>query len=298
VTNLFNEAFPEAAADHALEAELKAPEGPWPVVPGEYHVMDSSPHSPVAVSTLASADLADEIAARRPRGLSIVGKTETENLGVEKVVLNVITNPWIRHLVLAGADPLGHHSGRTLVALGEQGVDPDMRVIGSPGRRPVLKNVAPEEAEAFRRQVQVIDLMGCEAADVICEKVEELSAAAPGPGPFSGPEHAWHAGRPTPVHISTVPVIKAGEAKEPKLDKKGYFVVLPQAEKKNILVEQYSNDNQLLRVIEGEDVRDIYLTIIENGLISRLDHAAYLGKELEKAELSLKLGFRYVQDGA
>jgi len=32
--------------------------------------------------------------------------------------------------------------------------------------------------------------------------------------------------------------------------------------------------------------------------VSQLSHAAYLGKELAIAELSLKYGFTYVQDGA
>ena len=33
-------------------------------------------------------------------------------------------------------------------------------------------------------------------------------------------------------------------------------------------------------------------------LESRLDHAAYLGKELMRAELSLKHGFKFDQDGS
>jgi dihydropteroate synthase len=32
------------------------------------------------------------------------------------------------------------------------------------------------------------------------------------------------------------------------------------------------------------------------GLISRMEHATYLGSELEKAEIALKLGKNYVQD--
>ncbi len=38
--------------------------------------------------------------------------------------------------------------------------------------------------------------------------------------------------------------------------------------------------------------------MIENGWVTEFTHATYLGKELEKAELSIKLGFKYVQDGA
>jgi tetrahydromethanopterin S-methyltransferase subunit A len=70
--------------------------------------------------------------------------------------------------------------------------------------------------------------------------------------------------------------------------------------KKNstILVEHYSYDNKLLRKIEGKNGRDIYFTIINNKWVTELSHAAYLGKELIKAELSIKKGFKFVQDGA
>ena len=37
---------------------------------------------------------------------------------------------------------------------------------------------------------------------------------------------------------------------------------------------------------------------IEKGLVSRLDHAAYLGKELARADESLRSGDPYVQDAA
>lgn len=82
------------------------------------------------------------------------------------------------------------------------------------------------------------------------------------------------------------------------MDKAGYFVIIPQPEKGIIAAEHYSYDNRLLRVVEGRDARSIYWTIIENGWVTQLSHAAYLGRELAKAELSVKIGFKYVQDGA
>ncbi len=48
--------------------------------------------------------------------------------------------------------------------------------------------------------------------------------------------------------------------------------------------------------ISGENAKEIIDTVIRLGLISRLDHAGYLGRELKKAELALKLGKSYVQD--
>ena len=42
----------------------------------------------------------------------------------------------------------------------------------------------------------------------------------------------------------------------------------------------------------------LYQTIITQHWVSELSHAAYLGKELARAELALQHGFKYVQDGA
>jgi len=48
--------------------------------------------------------------------------------------------------------------------------------------------------------------------------------------------------------------------------------------------------------VVGSNARDILNTLIDTGLVSRLDHAGYLGRELEKAEVALHLGRSYVQD--
>jgi dihydropteroate synthase-like protein len=56
------------------------------------------------------------------------------------------------------------------------------------------------------------------------------------------------------------------------------------------------NTNTNTNVIVGFSAKDILDTIIEHDLISRLDHAAYLGRELMKAELALKFKRSYSQD--
>ncbi|MFO7966675.1 MAG: dihydropteroate synthase-like protein [Archaeoglobaceae archaeon] len=48
--------------------------------------------------------------------------------------------------------------------------------------------------------------------------------------------------------------------------------------------------------VVGDDAKSISDTVVENNLVSRSDHAAYLGRELKKAEIALKLGKNYVQD--
>ena len=54
----------------------------------------------------------------------------------------------------------------------------------------------------------------------------------------------------------------------------------------------------MVRTIEGSCARDMYLTLTLNGWVSRLDHAAYLGKELARAEWCMKNNEEYIQDGA
>jgi len=291
--NVFNQAFPEAAKAESLSCAFEVREQTWPPVPGEYFAFCDGPSCPVAVSTLASVELAETLSSIRPKELCIVGKTETENIGIDKIIKNTITNPTIRFLLLTGKDPNGHLSGRALLALWRNGVDENMRVIGSLGKHSILRNVSREEVEAFRKQVKVVDMIGCEDPYQIIQKIKELSQQVSVP---CGCEKCTEETKP--VEISTVPVIQAKEPAKVEMDKAGYFVIIPQPAKKIITVEHYSYDNKLLRVIEGKEARNLYRTIIENGWVTQLTHAAYLGKELEKAELSIKLGFKYIQDRA
>lgn len=61
-------------------------------------------------------------------------------------------------------------------------------------------------------------------------------------------------------------------------------------------------DDWIVAVIGGRAVRgrrwdEIFYTILRNGDLSLLDHAAYLGKELYKAELAIRFGRSFEQDG-
>ena len=48
--------------------------------------------------------------------------------------------------------------------------------------------------------------------------------------------------------------------------------------------------------VAGSSAREVLNTLIDLGLVSRLDHAGYLGRELQKAELALLLDRSYSQD--
>jgi dihydropteroate synthase len=60
--------------------------------------------------------------------------------------------------------------------------------------------------------------------------------------------------------------------------------------------------DSIVAVINGKAVRgarwqDVFYTILKNGDVSLLDHAAYLGRELYKAELAIRYGRSFEQDG-
>ncbi len=270
-------------------ATTKAKKAEWPYVPGQYFVAD--PNAPVAVTTLGSVDLAEQVSQRPPPGLCIVGKVETENIGIEKIIKNVLSNPAIRFLVCAGNEPPKHMTGATMVALFENGIDQNKKIIGSPGMRPMLPNTSEEEVQAFRERIEPVVMIGCTDVKAIHAKVAELAAR---------PATTMQEQFVPPPEVMKQEAIEhvVAEPSDPmriKLDKTGYFVINIEGGK--LLVEHYDYKERLLRVIEGSDARSIYLTIVRNGWVSKLDHAAYLGKELTKAELSIRHGFEYTQDG-
>ncbi len=81
-------------------------------------------------------------------------------------------------------------------------------------------------------------------------------------------------------------------------DPAGYFVVYADARAQRLVVEHYLNTGVLGCVIDGTTPAAVYSEVVARNLVSRLDHAAYLGRELARAERSLETGEPYVQDRA
>ena len=260
--------------------------GQWPVVSGRYHVGDKD--SPVAVCTLSSVDMMREIGPRE--GIAIIGKTFTENLGIEKMIQNVVTNPAIRFLILCGKES-PHRVGQSVQALVANGIDGGGLIVGSKGRMPKLTNVSLEEIDRFRQQIDVIDLIGEREIDTILDRVRET--AKRNPGPFKGAvvAGAWAAAR----DLETVECWHR-ESVDYGADPAGFFVIQVDSDASRIVVEHYSTELKLLRRLRGDKALSIYSTIIRNDWVSVLGHAAYLGRELYKAELALRRGWTYEQN--
>ena len=86
------------------------------------------------------------------------------------------------------------------------------------------------------------------------------------------------------------------EANEWKMDPRGYFLIRTDVKKKIIEVGHCMERNIVDIKITGKNATETFNTIIRENLISSMQHAAYLGKELYKAELALKYKSKYVQD--
>lgn len=258
----------------------------WPPLPGNYKAARFN--APVAVCTLNTKGMVNEIAEARHGGVGIVGTLNTENLGIERIIKNVVSNPNIRFLVLCGEDSeqkIGHLPGQSLMSLFQNGIDENKRIIGAQGKRPVLKNAELSHIGQFRKQVEVVSLVGCTLSSNVLQMAD--FCAKKNLGQFEGG-----------AMTISVPITQAQAPKPLVLDPSGYFVIFPESRKQCIVAEHYHNDGTLSRIIEGRDVASLYMTAIDLGLLSRLDHACYFGKELARAEESLRTGQPYQQDKA
>jgi dihydropteroate synthase len=79
-------------------------------------------------------------------------------------------------------------------------------------------------------------------------------------------------------------------------DPKGYFLIKANKEEGIIEVGYCSPDNILKKRITGKNPIEIFYTLIRLGLISKLEHAADTGSELQKAYIALKNNLEYTQD--
>ena len=145
-------------------ANKKSPASGWPIVQGDFHTGD--PNSPVAVVTMGSH--LDE-AAICSAGAAIAGSCKTENLGLEKVIANVISNPNIRFVITCDAELRGHLSGQSLIALHQNGVDGG-KIVGS-REQFRLSRTSPETiSKDSRNRSSLSDIMECGMSDDISKR--------------------------------------------------------------------------------------------------------------------------------
>jgi tetrahydromethanopterin S-methyltransferase subunit A len=89
--------------------------------------------------------------------IAIYGTLKTENIGIEKIVANVISNPNIRFVMICGEDIRGHRPGRSLISLYNYGIDENNKIINAPGAIPYIENLNKQAIKRFRDQIKIID---------------------------------------------------------------------------------------------------------------------------------------------
>ena len=155
-------------------ADKKSPASGWPKVKGDFISGDAN--SPVAIVTMGShldeKGLCDA-------GAALCGSCKTENLGLEKVIANIISNPNIRFMLCCGTEVKGHLAGQTMIALHKGGVK-DGRVVGAEGAIPFIENLNDTHIKRFQEQVECVNIMESEDLGVIKAKMNELKARDPG----------------------------------------------------------------------------------------------------------------------
>lgn len=156
-------------------ANKVVPSDPWPVITGEFEIGD--PENCVAVTSCGSHLSDFPLAA----GASITGPCKTENIGIEKLVANIVSNPNIRFLIVTGMEVKGHITGQAIIAFHQSGIDAEGRIIGAVGAIPFIQNLDDDAIKRFQEQiVDCVDLIDTEDVGKISAAVKSCAAKDPG----------------------------------------------------------------------------------------------------------------------
>ena len=135
----------------------------YPPEPGRY--LRGNDFSPVVVVIILAHDedkippeIADLVRSGVEAGAALSGTVQTPNIGIEKIICNVVSNPNIRYAILSGPESEGHRTGEALKSLFKNGVDEKKRIIGTKAKHPLLYNLQIEFIERFVEQVSLVDL--------------------------------------------------------------------------------------------------------------------------------------------
>jgi tetrahydromethanopterin S-methyltransferase subunit A len=196
--------------------KVATPDG-YPPEKGRY--ARGNDYSPVAVCVILDTfdfnippELEELLMAGLDTGAALSGMLQTENIGMEKMICNIVANPNIRYIVLCGREAAGHLPGQALLRLMEGGVDEKRRIVGSEAPTPYLFNLSAEAIERFRHQIVAV-------VDLLCEP-GETDRSTPGLDPAAVGKAVWSCLQEEPVPFKRYDLYDRGAYPEPPLVQK------------------------------------------------------------------------------
>jgi tetrahydromethanopterin S-methyltransferase subunit A len=254
--------------------------GSWPFVRGDYTVLDAGARTIVA--TVDGNGLAKELVAAAPAGLCMVARLHSVS-DAANLLLAIHTNLAIQTLICTGTNDPGEPLAPALLKLGRS----EEVAAGATGSlmNTIAARLEPADLAAVRKRVHFVDLLGADTRKIVAHIQKQESA---GHDP-----NAAFVTRTDEAGVDKL-IVPRDVRHEVREDKTGHFAI--RIEEQSIVVEHKNAKNELLRIIEGKTARDLCLTLIRNGWVSKLEHAAYLGRELARAEAALRSGHSYRQD--
>jgi tetrahydromethanopterin S-methyltransferase subunit A len=146
--------------------------------PEEGCYLRGNDYSPIAVAVIlrwrreeTPLDLERLVRVAVESGAALAGTIQTENIGLEKVICNLVANPNIRYLAVCGPESPGHLVGDAILALSKNGIDSQRRIIAAQAPTPFLFNIAEESIARFRRQITVINLVNEGSPEILRDAV-------------------------------------------------------------------------------------------------------------------------------
>ncbi len=168
------------------ELEKREPAADYPPEEGCY--LRGNDYSPVAVVVIlrrareeTPPEIEDLVRLSVESGAALAGTLQTENIGLEKVICNIVANPNIRYLIVFGAESPGHLVGDAVVALAERGVDERKRITGTDAPTAYLFNLPDASIERFRKQITVINLIDEGSPEVLRQAIASCYQEEPTP---------------------------------------------------------------------------------------------------------------------
>lgn len=260
----------------------------WPPAPG--HFVVGNPNSAVAVCTLSSTALIDQLDTRYA---AIIGRVYTPNIGLEKMIRNIVSNPKLRYLVLCGKESPVFRVGEAILQLAAHGLDAEGHIVGTCGQTAELKNLPPEVVETFRQQISLVNFIG----ETRPTHLNSVLAAYTARQTLPIAEQSLSLKEMRLPQDGQLIEMTAHRRAWLTLDPLSYFIISLDRERGEICLERYTpSERKLTHIVRGRAADVLYHTAIKENLLTQFDHAAYLGAELAKAETALYNNLAYEQD--